>query len=671
VQTAVADPQPATATSGRYRTDIEGLRAIAVGAVVGHHLGVPGFGGGFTGVDVFFVISGYLITGLLLRDLEAGRGISLREFYARRVRRLLPAATVVIAVTAVSSIFLLEPPLDRLGVDGDGRAAATFHSNERFASNDTDYWAADEPPSPYQQFWSLSVEEQYYVVWPALMIAAAVAAARLRRTRHAVLTAALAVIVGASFVVSVRGSTSSPIDAFFLLPSRAWELGIGALLALASARGARLPDSVAPGARAAGLVAVAATFVQYGSTTTWPGVHALVPVLGTVAVLWAGETHRSGVAFAGLSAAPMQLGGRLSYSIYLWHWPLVVYVLGHGGRDALDAPATEKAAVLVAALVLALASFHLIERPVRESRGLRTRPNATLGLGAGLIAVSIVATVVPSLSPPTLDAGTDADPAPTGVLQATDFVPANVQPSLADAGVIGAAGDDGTVSCPTLGDCSFGDPDADVRVVLAGDSHASHWTPALRAVAEARGWFAQQVSLPGCGALTPDDTSRTSDECRAWHERTWDAIVEAHPDLLVVSDRHGSRPARDRAGWEATVSAALGRVPVGVAVAVLSETPVAADRVPRCLSAHLREVARCEPAWPSPTIAATNQALSAVARAAGATFVDLTPLLCTDDRCPAIVGDVLVYRDSDHLTQPFALRQAEAFGDLLEAALVR
>jgi hypothetical protein len=410
--------------------------------------------------------------------------------------------------------------------------------------------------------------------------------------------------------------------------------------------------------------------VEYGSTPTWPGVHALGPVLGTAAVLWSGETHRAGVAFAGLSTAPMQLAGRLSYSIYLWHWPLVVYVLGHGGRDAVDAPAVQKAVVLVAVAVLARASFHLIERPARESRWLRSRPGVTLAFGAGLIAVSLIATAVPSLSPPTLDAGVDADPAPVGVLQATDVVPSNLEPSLADAGVIGAAGDDGTVSCEALGDCSFGDPDADVHVVLFGDSHASHWTPALRAAAESRGWFAQQVSRPGCGALTPDDTRATTDACRQWHERTWQAIVDARPDLLVMSDRHGSRPARDRAGWEATIAAALARVPDGTAVAVLSETPVATDRVPVCLSAHLRDVDRCEPAWPSPTIDATNAALEAVTLAAGATFVDLTPLLCTDSRCPVIVGNVLVYRDSDHVTQPFAQRQANAFGDLVAGALV-
>jgi hypothetical protein len=398
-------------------------------------------------------------------------------------------------------------------------------------------------------------------------------------------------------------------------------------------------------------------------------VHALVPVLGTAAVLWAGETHRAGVAFAGLSTAPMQLAGRLSYSIYLWHWPLVVYVLGHGGRDATAAPALQKGAVLVAVLVVALASFYVIERPARESARLRGRPNATLAFGAGLVAVSIVATLAPSLSPPTLDAGMDADPSPVGVLTATDFVPANLQPSLADAGVIGAAGDDGTVSCESLGDCSFGDPDADVHVVLVGDSHASHWTPALRTAAESRGWFAQQVSLPGCGALTPDDTSRTTDACWQWHERTWQAIVAAGPDLVVMSDRHGARPARDRAAWEATVTAALTRVPDGTAVAVLSETPVATTRVPVCLSDHLRDVGRCEPAWPAPSIVATNDALAALVGAAGATFVDLTPLLCTDDRCPAIVGDVLVYRDRDHVTQPFAQRVAEAFGDLLDAAL--
>src|SRR5215207_8385412 len=299
--------------TSRFRADVEGLRAAAVVAVVAYHAGLGGVGGGFVGVDVFYVLSGFLITGLLWEELDGTGRLRLGAFYARRARRLLPAAALVLVVTLVASAVWLSP-LQVPVVARDAAAAALYVANYRFAAQRTDY-LADASPSPLQHYWSLGVEEQFYLLWPLLLLVVFLAARRGRRS-----------------ATRAAGAAVSQPWAFFSLPTRAWELAAGGLVALAASRLARLPGLAAATLGWLGLEAILWSITRFGPSTPFPGAAALFPVAGTAAVLAAGcAAPRLGPDLV-LRRWPLQLGGRLSYAWYLWHWPLLVLapaVVGH------------------------------------------------------------------------------------------------------------------------------------------------------------------------------------------------------------------------------------------------------------------------------------------------------------------------------------------------------
>ena len=318
-----------TAETG-FRPDIEGLRAVAVLAVVLFHAGVPGVGGGFVGVDVFFVISGFLITGLLWREVSTTGTVRLGRFYGARARRLLPAsATVGVIIVIVSAVLL--PPLQARTVIDDGIASALYVGNYRFALQGVDYFAANLPPSPFQHYWSLGVEEQFYLVWPALIIGTAWLIRRARRRTGAHATSSetpylvvLALVGAVSFAVSLVATHVVPSVAFFSLPTRAWELAAGGLVALTAGQWRRLPARPAAIAGWAGLALILLACTRLGATTPYPGTAALLPVLGTALVIGAGCAAAAQGCGRVLALSPMRAVGRVSYSWYLWHWPVLL-----------------------------------------------------------------------------------------------------------------------------------------------------------------------------------------------------------------------------------------------------------------------------------------------------------------------------------------------------------
>lgn len=308
-----------------FRPDIEGLRAVAVIAVVLYHAGIPGIGGGYIGVDVFFVISGFLITGLLFREASTTNTVALGRFYGARARRLLPAAAIVGTVTAIAAAVL--PPLQARSVFLDGVASALYVGNYRFALRGTDYLTADAP-SPFQHYWSLGVEEQFYLVWPLLIIAVAASVRRVRPLRstprpvpYAVV---LALIGAASLVAGVLWTRTSPSWAFFSLPTRAWELAAGGLVALSIQQWRRLSLRTASIAGWGGLALILLTCTQLNAHTPYPGTEALLPVLGTALIIGGGAVT-GGLGPGRLLCRPaMRAIGRISYSWYLWHWPVLL-----------------------------------------------------------------------------------------------------------------------------------------------------------------------------------------------------------------------------------------------------------------------------------------------------------------------------------------------------------
>ncbi|MEV4638559.1 acyltransferase family protein [Actinoplanes sp. NPDC049548] len=654
-----ATPAPA-AGPPRHRRDIEGLRAVAVLLVVAYHCGLPVVTGGYVGVDVFFVISGFLITGLLLREARSKGTVSIPRFYARRALRLLPASTVVVVATVAGAALWL-PPLRLSGVLSDALHTTIYAMNYRLAAVGTDYLQADAEPSPLQHFWSLAVEEQFYLVWPLLIIVFA---------RRRGLGTVLSLLTAGSLAVALWQTRENAGWAYFGIHTRAWELGVGALLAVTALK---LPRWCIP----AGLVAVGASAVVYTAETPFPGYAALLPVLGTAAVI-AGGTGRP----AGVLGLPLLQGiGRLSYSWYLWHWPALMLAPHAIGRPLAT---WENIVVALGALVLAALTFALVENPVRHLRALRDRPWRGIGVGAGIsvlaavlcVAITFTATHLGGtttyraavLDPATFDSKDLSRQIAASV--AAPAVPVNLTPKLTRAskdkpryyteGCNGAF-DDPEVKKP----CTYGDPSSDTTVVLFGDSHAGHWFPAFDAVAQQQRWKLVIVSKSACTAADSliflPQLKREFTECVQWRKDAWRYIRSLHPAKILMASTYpssellhvpGTQDEAWVAGWERSIRAVSAP---GTEVYFMNDTPWMTGSVPDCLSEHLDDVGACgrsrETALAKP---ARRRLIAAAAQRAGATVIDPTPWFCTATTCPPVVGNLLVYRDQHHVTTAYS-----------------
>ncbi|MGX6604158.1 acyltransferase family protein [Micromonosporaceae bacterium Da 78-11] len=664
-----------------FRPDIEGLRAIAVLLVVLSHAGVPLVAGGYVGVDVFFVISGFLITSLLLREVERTGRLSVPRFYGRRAVRLLPIAALVLISTLLAARLWL--PVVRLGdLARDAVAAAGYVANLRFAVTGTDYLNADLPPSPFQHFWSLAVEEQFYLLWPLLILAGARWFPGRRR-----LAALLGVLVAVSFAVSVTETARSAPWAYFGPHTRAWELGVGALLALAARRLALLPAPARAALGWVGLAAVLVAAVRFDDATAYPGWRAALPVAGAAALLAA---RGAGVGRM-LRLPPMQTLGRLSYGWYLWHWPFLLI-----GPAALGLAGTtgQKLLLAVGALGLAWATYRWVESPLRHRPTLRDRARRGLGLGAGLsAAVAAVAVVLLLLPHSVAVSGTqddlrtalDATAEPAQVLTRAiaagrDLrdLPANLTPALAKAARdrprVWTDGCHVDVPVTTVPDgCVFGDPASATTVVLYGDSHAAQWFPAMERLARDRHWKLVEMSKSSCSAadlpLWHDTLKRAYLECAAFHRSALDRIARLDPALVVVGSSFNYRPVTPAADltaqWEAAWDRTFAQLSAGGArVAAIADTPYMGGPVPQCLAApanagHLNRCARSlRSALRGPE---QRQAFLTYEGSARATIINPITWFCTDT-CPAVVGNVLVYRDSNHMTTTYSAALAPLLG---------
>ncbi len=397
------DMKTRPAESPGLRLDIQGLRAVAVSLVVLGHAGVGGFGGGYVGVDVFFVMSGFLITSLLVRELAADDGLSIRRFYARRALRLLPASTLVVVATLAGSwVFLSRARFEEYA--GDALSSAFYAVNLRLAAGGTDYLAEGSPPSPFQHFWSLAVEEQFYLLWPLLLLLSW----RLARRHRRLLAVPLAVLCLLSFGLSVVVTQDAPSWAYFGSHTRFWELGAGALLALSAERLRGLPPTLAAPMSWTGLACIAASATLYDNDTPFPGYYALLPVLGSVLVLAGGCAPSRYDAQLLLSRRPLVWLGGLSYGWYLWHWPLLL--IGPAAMGRLPGTSSVRLSLLLCATALPLAwvTLRLVENPVRFHSAFRGRPGRALRLGAALSAGVALIALTAYAFPPAIDSGRSA-----------------------------------------------------------------------------------------------------------------------------------------------------------------------------------------------------------------------------------------------------------------------
>ena len=682
------------------RADIQGLRALAVGLVVLYHLWPDRLTGGFVGVDVFFVISGFLITTHLYGRPPRAWG-DVIDFWARRVRRLLPAALLVLTVTLLATR-LVAPETQWRTTAHEAIAAALYVENWQLAGTSVDYLAAENAASPVQHFWSLSVEEQFYLFWPLLMAVLVAVAARLGLRQAPVVAAGLGAVVLASLAYSVHATAVEPASAYFITPTRVWELGVGALLAvlLAARTDDRHPGTARGRAALAwvGLAAILLAGTTYSSATPFPGWQAALPVLGTAAVIAARAQPGGGSPIRLLTPRPVQALGDISYSVYLWHWPLIVLApFVSGGRLGL----LDKAAILVASVVLAWVTKVVVEDRFRAVRG-----PAEVGRSFRLAAVGMVVVVglavLQILEVARLEQRAQAEVAAALAGGDPCFGAAAL---AADAPGCPPAGEGEPVPAPALAAndkseaydrncfspapftevrrCTFGDPRGDVSIALVGNSHAGHWLPALQAIGERRGWRITTFLASECTAnrqAVEWDSSSKQSGCLRWAESVLAETAGDDYDLVVTSERNG-RPAvgytyaQSRPAWLAgyrDVVAEWQRVGTHVLVLHDTATPGATlSSVPDCLAEHPDTPMECSgprDAW------VPDDPLAQAAQEAGSerlSVVDLNDHLCDGAVCLPVVGGVTVYSDASHMTATFASTLARYLDPALVAAVDR
>ena len=703
-----------------YRADIEGLRAVAVLAVVLFHAEVPGIGGGYVGVDVFFVISGFLITGLLWREVSSTGSVRLRSFYGARARRLLPASATVGIITMVVSVFVL-PPVVVPTIIGDGIASALYVSNYRFAAEGVDYFGSHLPPSPFLHYWSLGVEEQFYIVWAPLILGVGWLVRVVRRRRKPDAAAPwsrqpyvvlLAVITVASFALSYAVTQVAPASAFYPLATRAWQLALGGLVALTALQWQRLSPKLAAVTGWAGVILILLACLWLTAETAYPGTAALLPTVGSALVIGAGCAVPERGCGRLLGQPPMRAIGRISYSWYLWHWPVLVLapaMLGH----PLGLGARLTAALLSAGL--AWLTLRYLEDPLRFTPKIRNSAWRSLGLGAIATVIAVcVGFALLKIVPNPVGHGAAASPVavtvapvPAGspmsaydaaVQQAfaqvqsavaasttLQAVPANLIPPLSEAA---NEADDITLDGCLLDflgvkqpACVAGDFASPTTVALVGDSHAAMWNPALRQLADSRHWRIETMAKAGCPLLdlplTNPALHREYTECEQWRTQILDRLRADPPRLIVFSlwRVYGSPdwPAGFNAygpAWLASLTRMVRQLrETGAQVLVLGPVPVPQSTVPVCVSSHLDDAAACAPERSTAVNEAGIAAEAAATTAGGGQYADLTDLFCTAKHCPVIVGNTLVYLDWNHMTVEYSRALAPVIGALADRTL--
>jgi peptidoglycan/LPS O-acetylase OafA/YrhL len=617
-----------------FRADIEGLRGLAILLVVGYHLGVPGFGGGFVGVDVFFALSGYLITGALCAELGRTGGIDLIHFYARRTRRLLPAAaTVLLATLAIGRVLL--SPIEQHGIAASAVATAAYLSNVLFAQHATDYFASAPSTDPFLHTWSLSVEEQFYLVWPLVMLIGY----RMRR-----LAGTIALVGLVSFGLCLWLTAAAQPWAFFGSPSRAWQFGIGALAAMAP-----WPSQTAwPG-----LLMVLAAAVGFDERTSFPGYAALLPTLGTAALVATANPHVRALC----SARILRTIGRISYSWYLWHWPILVFAKGLWPGLTL----AERLLVGFASLALAALTHALIENPLRFYRPLVRRPALSLACALILTAVSV---------------GTSTWWRQSAISAENTPDQRRFAAARNDAPLVVSTGCHLTREQVAQPQCLFGVAGSPTTVALFGDSHAAHWFPALARLAADRGWRLASFTKSGCSfadvSVFDFRRRRSYTECEEWREAVAARLLTLKPSLIVLAtsnqylEERATLASVTPAQWFDGLRRTLALFDSeGIQTVVIEDTPTPGFDVPICLARRA-----WTPLLRSRTCAferSLDSTATRIGRAAAdglshVQLIDLSDRICRGAMCAPVAAGVMVYQDDSHLTARFSRSLAPELG---------
>lgn len=695
-----------TDTTQRVRPEIQALRAVAVGAVVVFHFWPARLPGGYAGVDVFFVISGYLIIGSLLREVKDTGRVRLVEFWARRARRLIPASVVtLLAVTVAVAIWV--PRVSWIPFIHEVGAAAVYVLNWVLAANSVDYLASQNAPSPVQHFWSLSVEEQFYIAWPILIALTLALAIRLRpATRQRVLMVVLVAIVVASAVYSVIATDASQPSAYFFTTTRAWEFGAGGILAAVMERAPVIRPSLAAAIGWVGIAAIGASFVTFNAQTAFPGWVAWLPVAGSLLLIGGGLPSPRWSLSLLYRLRPVQWIGDISYSLYLWHWPLIVIVPLALHREL---GTTSRVGLLILALAIAWASKRWVEDPFRRSARLRRRGPwfatlATIAITGIVLTGSLVWTgsmesAVAQAKKVALHAitahgsclGADAfGPKRTTSCPRPFAVTALTDPAVAATDI--GRGVQVVDKCKQTGEdsmviaCRFGATGRPVHhVALIGDSHAGVFLEPLQIFADQHGWQLTTYLKTWCigtGAprvAAPDNLDASSvRSCADWGTSALrDIAADPTIDIVVFSNftRHYDlkdveslgRPVDERdfsTAWSQLIRA-------GKKVVVIRDTPsTGGSLAPQCIAEQLSVYDPCPtPKSVAVVPAADDPEWSAVQGTPGVTGVDLTDDFCDDTVCHTVIGGLIVYFDSHHLTATFARTLAPYLGEQISRSI--
>lgn len=674
------------------RADIQALRAIAVVLVVVYHFWPEHLTGGFVGVDVFFVISGFLITSHLLRAPIRGWS-DLVGFWGRRIRRLLPAAFLVLAVALVAT-YIWAPVTLWQATAEQASASALYVENWFLANEAIDYMAADNAPTAVQHFWSLSIEEQFYLFWPMIIGAAAFLALKLRgfvgRNFTVLVIAAITVV---SLALSVYLTATNPAGAYFITWARAWELALGGLAAcaypLVQSALMRFPH-VKTAVTWLGLALIAYAALTFDGGTAFPGIAALIPVAGTAFVLLANVERSFGSPLPLMQWRPVQFAGDISYSLYLWHWPLVIllpFVL------ARDATAVEKIFAIAIIVCLSDVTKRYVEDRFRGRKPLGEPLRRTfIFAGAGMLVIVLAASALtaaagakeeqaraevisqvtggdPCFGALALENAKECDPHGETLITDPIFAKADKSDPYADG-------------CWILRDlserktCSYGSEDPQAkRVALIGNSHAGHWLPALQVIADSENWNITTYLITECytvDILIDFPAKERTDNCLSWNKHAIADIAQGNYDLVVSSNRVSlTLPGQTladslgpiRESFEGVLSQWLA---VDTPVLVIRDTPYAdVKNVPDCVAQHLDDLSMCDGGRDrevaDPFVEAAREITDPQLE-----VLDLTSRFCAGETCYSVVGGVIVYFDSGHLSATFSRSMA---GPIRSAAL--
>ena len=625
----------------RFRADLEGLRGLAILLVVLFHAGVPGFAGGFIGVDLFFVLSGFFITGALLREIDESGRLDLNAFWGRRMLRLSPPLVLVLLAT-IAIVMTLYAPIDRAELVGFARYVAVHGGNIDLASRSRDYFSSND--NPLLHTWSLGVEEQFYILWPLLVLLPTMAAAKNRSAL--VLTMVIAAV--ASLVACIGLTEAGNPWAFYGVLTRVWEFAIGGLIVFCHPEQREGSAPRYSFLAALGMTFLAVALLKFDAGTPYPGYAALVPALAAVAFIL-GET-------AWLDLAPLRWLGRVSYAWYLWHWPLVG--LGEVLDPRIGAPG--KVAWSVVALVLAWLTYRYVEGSARQGR-LSKAPTdrlALYGVGASFAMVAVA----------------------WGAMRI-----GRAQAAVAPQSAFAAARQDRfSKECwtTTLDDyepCYVGDARATTTIALLGDSHAEHWLGALDRAGNARGWKIDVMVKGGCPVsdapeMTHPRRLRHYRECHRFREAMLQRIIREKPAAVILSSwdhyiatNGGSSWQVTPAQWEAGLRRTYSRLTeAGLRVIVMRDVPNTPLDIPQCLSrqaAGLPGAGACDYERTTSISTLGIGAQNRAARGLPVSFVDMNDVICPATRCSPIQNGTIVFTDDNHITATFSRSVAEVLAE--------